>query len=111
MTFLPGIITLIIKYPPSPYSFGGMELFYDFDYFKEGGGYANIHGSNPCLERSGVSWWVCVAVRFLVFVIGSNLADIYLLGHILVSIKRQTNATAPALAPNSLERRQRYTTN
>jgi hypothetical protein len=44
---VPGIKTLILKYPPSPYTAGGYtlltclgqpEVLYDFDYFKEGGG-------------------------------------------------------------------------
>jgi hypothetical protein len=85
MVLVPGIMTLILKYPPSPYSpgatplltcLGRTELYYDFDYFKEGGGYANISGASPCLERSGVSWSVCVVTQSLLWVINSNLADI-----------------------------------
>jgi hypothetical protein len=106
-----------MKYPPSPYTAGGYslltclgrkEVFYDFDYFKEDGGYANVVGLSPCLERSGLSWLVCVGTRFVRVAISSNLFEIYFLGHILVSIKRQTNGIAPLLSQRSLEIRQRY---
>jgi hypothetical protein len=43
------------------------------------------------------------------FVMSSNLAEIYFLGSMLVSMKRQTNGIAPLLSPRSLELRQRYT--
>jgi hypothetical protein len=117
MVLVPAILTLIQRYPPSPYLAGGYtlltclgqpEVFYDFDYFKEGGGYANIRGISPCLERSGLSWLVCVGAQGVKLAISSNLIEVYLLGHILVSMKRQTNGIAPMLTRSSLERRQRY---
>jgi hypothetical protein len=119
MTLVPGIITLILKYPTSPNTAAGRtlltclgrpEVLYDFDYFKEGGGYANLIGTYPCLERSGLSRLVCVGTHFIGVAISSNLAEIYFLGHILVTIKRQTNGIAPLLSQRSLERRQRYKT-
>jgi hypothetical protein len=106
-----------MKYPPSPYTAGGVslltclgrnEVFYDFDYFKEGGGYANIRGLSPCLGRSGLSWLVCVGTQSVRVAISSNLSEIYFLGHILVSMKRQTNGIAPLLSHSSLELRRRY---
>jgi hypothetical protein len=87
---------------------GRPELFYDFDYFKEGGGYANIHLVSPCLVRSGLSWLVCTGVHVVKFAISSNLTEVYLLVHILVDMKRQTNGIAPLLTPRSLEYRQRF---
>jgi hypothetical protein len=87
MTFVPGFITLILKYPPSPYAAGSnplftclgrTELYYDFDYFREGGGYANIHGVSPCLERSGISLVPdpCVLSLVVTWLI-STFLDIY----------------------------------
>jgi hypothetical protein len=116
MVLVPGILTLL-RYPPSPYTAGGYtlltclgrsELFNDFDYFKKGGGYANIRGISPCLERSGLSWLVCVCVHGLKIAMSCNLTEFYFLGHIMVSMKRQTNGIAPMLTPRSLERRQRF---
>jgi hypothetical protein len=106
-----------MKYPPSPYTAGGSalltclgrkEVFYDFDYFKEGGGYANVHGLSPCLGRSGLCWLVCVVTQSVHVAITSNLSEIYFVGHILVSMKRQTNGIAPLLSQSSLELRRRY---
>jgi hypothetical protein len=117
MILVPGIMTIIMSYPISPLvglgknlltCLGRTELFYDFDYFKEGGGYANIYGVSPCLERSGSLWLLCVGTQSLRMAIGSNLAEIYFLGHILVSIKKQTNGIAPLLSRQSLECRRRY---
>jgi hypothetical protein len=118
MVLVPGIMTLILKYPPSPYSagvyklltcLGRPEVFYDFDYFKEGGGYANVLGGSPCFDRYGLSWLVCVVTKSVRVGIGSNLAEIYFLGHVLLSIKRQTKGIAHSLTRRSLEVRQRYT--
>jgi hypothetical protein len=117
MVLVPGILVLIQRFPPSPYTAGGHtlltclgrpEVFYDFDYFKEGGGYANIHGITPCLERSGLSWLVCVGAQGVKLAISSNLTEVYFLGHVLVSMKRQTNRIAPLLTPRSLECRHRF---
>jgi hypothetical protein len=117
MTLVPGIITLIMNYPPSPYTLGRYkiltclgrpEVLYDFDYFMEGSGGANLQGPRVCLEWSGLSWLVCVGTLSILVAISSNLAEIYFLGHILVSIKRQTNGVAPLLTQQSLELRQRY---
>jgi hypothetical protein len=117
MILVPGIMTIIMNYPPSPLvgrgkrlltCLGRTELFYDFDYFKEGGGYANITGVSPCLERSGLIWFLCVVTKSLHVAISSNLAEIYFLGHLLISIKRQTNGIAPLLSRRSLECRRRY---
>jgi hypothetical protein len=118
MVLVPGIITIIMKYPPSPYTarvftdltcLGRPEVFYDFDYFREGGGYANVNGGSPCFERYGLSWLICVVTKSVRVGIGSNLAEIYFLGHVLVSIKRQTKGIAGLLTRRSLEVRQRYT--
>jgi hypothetical protein len=117
MVLVPGILTLIQRYPPSPHTAGGHllltclgrpEVFYDFDYFKEGGEYANVRGISPCLERYGLSWLVCVGAQWVQVAISSNLTEVYFLGHILVSMKKQTNGIAPMMSPQSLESRQRY---
>jgi hypothetical protein len=117
MVLVPGILTLIQRYPPSPHTAGGHllltclgrpEVFYDFDYFKEGGEYANVRGISPCLERSGLLWLVCVGAQGVKVAISSNLTEVYFLGHILVSMKKQTNGIAPMLSPRSLESRTRY---
>jgi hypothetical protein len=112
MTLVPGIMTLIMTYPPSPYTLGRYklltclgrpEVLYDFDYFKEGSEGANLQGQHVCLEWSGLSWLVCVGTQIMRVAISSNLAEIYFLGHVLVSIKRQTNGVAPLLTQRSFE--------
>jgi hypothetical protein len=85
----------------------GASLYYSI-YFKVGGGYRQFSGVSPCLERSGLPWMMCVGIKLLRFLMGSNVAEIYFIGHILVSMKRQTIEISPMLAPRSLERRQRY---
>jgi hypothetical protein len=119
MTLVPGIITLITTYPPSPYTMGRFrlltclgrpEVLYDFDYFKESGGGADLQVPRVCLEWSGLSWLACVGTLSVRIAISSNLAEIYFLGHILVSIKRQTNGIAPLISQKCLELRQRYKT-
>jgi hypothetical protein len=116
MVLVPGILTIIQIYPPTPHTSGGHllltclgrpEVFYDFDYFKEGGEYANIRGISPCLERSGLSWLVCVGAQGVQVAISSNLTEVFILGHILISMKRQTNEIAPMLSRQSLESRRR----
>ena len=107
------IFALAQWYPTTPgmqsisiHCLGRNELFFEFDYFIEGG-YDRSAKDGWCQIGNILGKYSCFSALFLAVVVESNLLEIFLTGSILFEMKKGTKNAAFMLSKKALCARKR----
>ena len=87
---------------------GRNEVFFEFDYFIIGG---HQRGKGAyCQIENGFGKCFCYGTIISVFILESNLFEIYLIGKVIKEMKENTNDSANMLSRKAFQERKRYNT-
>ena len=91
------------------YCLGRYEIFFDFDYFVDGGYGRSVaeFGVNLCQVENPAGRWACNSVLFVGMIVGSNLPEIYLTGKVVIEMKKYTNNASILLSKKAFQARKR----
>ena len=104
-----GALFLIPRYPEgNPVANnckGRNEVYFEFDYFIEGG--ISRGGGHYCMIENTVGKYACYTSIGIAIIVCSNMFEIFFLGRIVMSMKAQTESVKQYLTKTLFEERKR----
>ena len=104
-----GALFLIPRYPEgNPVTNdckGRNEVYFEFDYFIEGG--ISRGGGHYCMIENTVGKYACYTSIGIAIIVCSNMFEIFFLGRIVMSMKAQTESVKEYLTKSLFEERKR----